>query len=216
MSTREPLLHVQGVAAPLLLDDVDTDQIIPSAYLKDMNADMAQGLLAYMRRTPEGQIKPDFVLERPAFKAAPILVVGRNFGCGSSREHAVWAIKAFGIRCVIGVALADFFRENCFSNGVLPISLDLPAWRELSGWAVAADGQETMRVDLASGVIEAGANQRWAFEIAAHARTLLMEGLDDVGLSLKHLAEIEAWEARTALERPFMQTCPAIASGPGR
>jgi 3-isopropylmalate/(R)-2-methylmalate dehydratase small subunit len=152
------------------------------------------------------------VLERPAFKAAPILVVGRNFGCGSSREHAVWAIKAFGIRCVIGVALADFFRENCFSNGVLPISLDLPAWRELSGWAVAADGEETMRVDLSCGVIQAGPH-RWTFEIAAHARTLLMEGLDDVGLTLKHLAEIEAWEARTALERPFMQTCPAIASG---
>ena len=215
MSTREPLLYVQGVAAPLLLDDVDTDQIIPSAYLKDMNADMAQGLLAYMRRTPEGQIKTDFVLERPAFKAAPSLVVGSNFGCGSSREHAVWAIKAFGIRCVIGVALADFFRENCFSNGVLPISLDWPAWREVSGWVVAADGQQTMRVDLASGVIEAGPH-RWTFDIAAHARTLLMEGLDDVGLSLKHLAEIEAWEARTALERPFMQVCPAIASGPGR
>ena len=216
MSTREPLLSVQGVAAPLLLDDVDTDQIIPSAYLKDMNADMAQGLLAYMRRTPEGQIKQDFVLERPAFKAAPILVVGSNFGCGSSREHAVWAIKAFGIRCVIGMALADFFRENCFSNGVLPISLDVADWRELSGWAVAADGQQTMRVDLASGVIEAGPQQRWTFEIAAHARTLLMEGLDDVGLTLKHLAEIEAWEARTALHRPFMQTCPAISPGPTR
>jgi 3-isopropylmalate/(R)-2-methylmalate dehydratase small subunit len=81
---------------------------------------------------------------------------------------------------------------------------------------VAADGQETLRVDLATGVIEAGANQRWTFEIAAHARTLLMEGLDDIGLSLKHLAEIEAWEARTALQRPFMQACPAITPGPTR
>ena len=124
---REPLIEVHGAAAPLLRDDVDTDQIIPSAYLKDMNADMAQGLLAYMRRTPDGQVNHDFVLERPAFKAAPILIVGSNFGCGSSREHAVWAIKAFGIRCVIGVAMADFFRENCVNNGVLPISLKLPA-----------------------------------------------------------------------------------------
>lgn len=211
MSTREPLLHVQGVAAPLLLDDVDTDQIIPSAYLKDMHADMALGLLAYMRRTPEGQIKQEFVLERPAFKAAPILVVGRNFGCGSSREHAVWAIKAFGIRCVIGVELADFFRENCFSNGVLPISLDMSAWREVSGWALAADGQETMRVDLNTCVIEASPEHRWTFDIAAHARTLLMEGLDDVGLTLKHLAEIQAWEARVALQRPFMQACSVLA-----
>lgn len=217
MTSREPLLQVHGVAAPFLMDDVDTDQIIPSSYLKDMNADMAQGLLAYMRRTPEGETKADFVLERPAFKAAPILVVGRNFGCGSSREHAVWAIRAFGIRCVIGVALADFFRENCFSNAVLPISLDEPAWGELSAWAVKADGQEAMHIDLAQGTIEAGAGGagarlRWTFEIPAHARTRLMEGLDDVGLTLKHRGAIEAWEARTGRELSFLQSCPAIVA----
>ena len=211
MTPLEPLLHVQGVAAPLLRDDVDTDQIIPSPYLKDMHADMAQGLLAYMRRTPEGVVNQDFVLERPVFKAAPILIVGRNFGCGSSREHAVWAIKAFGIRCIIGVAIADFFRENCYSNAVLPISLELPAWRELSEWAVAVDGQQTLHVDLARGSIDAGRGKRWHFEIPAHARTRLMEGLDDVGLTLKHLSAIEAWEARTVQDKPFMQSCPAIA-----
>jgi len=208
--TREPLIQVQGVAAPLLLDDVDTDQIIPSAYLKDMHADMAQGLLAYMRRTPDGQVKQDFVLERPVFKAAPILIVGRNFGCGSSREHAVWAIKAFGVRCIIGVAMADFFRENCVSNGVLPISLDLPAWREVSQWAVQVNGQAALRVDLFQGLIEADSHKTWHFEIAAHARTRLLEGLDDVGLTMKHLSVIEAWEARTARQRPFMQACSAI------
>jgi 3-isopropylmalate/(R)-2-methylmalate dehydratase small subunit len=177
-----------------------------------MNADMAQGLLAYMRRTPDGQVNHDFVLERPAFKAAPILIVGSNFGCGSSREHAVWAIKAFGIRCVIGVAMADFFRENCVNNGVLPISLELPAWSELSQWAVAADGQQALHVSLADGKIKTDAGQQWHFEIASHARTLLMEGLDDIGLSLKHMSAIEAWEARTARQRPFMQSCPAIST----
>lgn len=212
MTTREPLVQVHGVAAPLLLDDVDTDQIIPSSYLKDMNADMAQGLLAYMRRTPEGHVKQDFVLERPEFKTATILVVGRNFGCGSSREHAVWALRAFGIRCVIGVALADFFRENCFSNAVLPISLEEPAWRELADWAVEVDGRETLRVDLAQGTIETPALRSWRFEIPAHARTRLMEGLDEVGLTLKHREAIEAWEARAKRELPFLQACPAISA----
>lgn len=212
MSAREPLLQIEGVAAPFLLDDVDTDQIIPSSYLKDMNADMAQGLLAYMRRTPEGHVKPDFVLERPAFKTAPILVVGRNFGCGSSREHAVWAIRAFGIRCVIGVALADFFRENCFNNAVLPISLEEPVWRELSEWAVKVDGTQALCVDLPQCTIEAAGGKRWAFDIPAHARTRLMEGLDDVGLTLKHVSAIEAWEALAARELPFLQVCPAISA----
>ena len=211
-TAREPLVQVQGVAAPLLMDDVDTDQIIPSPYLKDMNADMAQGFLAYMRRTPEGEVKQDFVLERPAFKAAPILVVGRNFGCGSSREHAVWALRAFGIRCVIGVALADFFRENCINNAVLPISLHEAAWREVADWAVAADGDAPLRVDLAACVIDAGAGRSWRFEIADHARTRLMEGLDDVGLTLKHRDLIEAWESRAKREMPFLQSCPAISA----
>jgi 3-isopropylmalate/(R)-2-methylmalate dehydratase small subunit len=140
------------------------------------------------------------------------MIVGSNFGCGSSREHAVWAIKAFGIRCVIGVAMADFFRENCVNNGVLPISLELPAWSELSQWAVAADGQQALHVSLADGKIKTDAGQQWHFEIASHARTLLMEGLDDIGLSLKHMSAIEAWEARTARQRPFMQSCPAIST----
>jgi len=211
MTTREPLVQVEGVAAPFLMDDVDTDQIIPSSYLKDMNADMAQGFLAYMRRTPEGTVKADFVLERAPFKAAPILIVGRNFGCGSSREHAVWALRAFGIRCVIGVALADFFHENCINNAVLPISLDETDWRQVADWAVAADGQAPLQVDLAASTITAGAGQRWSFAIADHARTRLMEGLDDVGLTLKHLGAIEAWEARTRQAQPFLQSCPAIA-----
>lgn len=212
MTTREPLVQVEGVAAPLLLDDVDTDQIIPSSYLKDMQADMAQGFLAYMRRGPDGQVHQDFVLERPMFRAAPIMIVGRNFGCGSSREHAVWALRAFGIRCVIGVALAEFFHENCLNNAVLPISLDETTWGELSQWAREVDGQQALRVDLAERQIVAGAGLRWSFEIADHARTRLMEGLDDVGLTLKHREAIEAWESRTAQEMPFFQACPVIAA----
>ena len=115
---REPLLEVHGAAAPLLRDDVDTDQIIPSAYLKDMNADMAQGLLAYMRRTPDGQVNHDFVLERPAFKAAPILIVGSNFGCGSSRETAVWSLQEAGIRCVIAAQLQRHLPRQCVPERV--------------------------------------------------------------------------------------------------
>ena len=96
------------------------------------------------------------------------------------------------------------------NNGVLPISLELPAWKELSQWAVAAEGQQALHVDLARGVIKTDAGQQWPFEIASHSRTLLMEGLDDIGLSLKHMSAIEAWEARTARQRPFMQSCAAI------
>ncbi len=98
------------------------------------------------------------------------------------------------------------------NNGVLPISLELPAWNELSQWAVAAEGQQALHVDLAHGVIKTDAGQQWHFEIASHARTLLMEGLDDIGLTLKHMSAIEAWEERTARQRPFLQSCPAIST----
>ena len=122
---REPLIEVHGAAAPLLRDDVDTDQIIPSAYLKDMNADMAQGLLAYMRRTPDGQVNHDFVLERPAFKAAPILIVGSNFGCGSSREHAPIAMGSANCEVVVAESYARIFFRNCVATGeVYPVETE--------------------------------------------------------------------------------------------
>src|SRR6478735_4135774 len=137
----EPFRSVTGAAAPLPQDDVNTDQIIPSAWLKDLHADMAEGFLAYMRRTPDGRSRSDFVLERPQYAVAPILVTGRNFGCGSSREHAVWSMRAFGVRCVIGESPAEFFRENCLKNGVLPVTLEAHRMGQLWQAVERADGR---------------------------------------------------------------------------
>jgi 3-isopropylmalate/(R)-2-methylmalate dehydratase small subunit len=194
----KPFSTVTGAAAPLPLDDVDTDQIIPSAWLKSLDADLAQGCLAYMRRRPDGTRVEDFVLERPAFAAAPILVTGRNFGCGSSREHAVWALQAFGVRCVVGHRPAEFFVENALRNGLLALDLPLPALRELTAAAERADGAEPFTVDLRAGEISGPAGLRMAFAIDAGARIALLEGLDDIGLTLRHVDLIEASERRQA------------------
>ena len=201
----EPFRTVTGAAAPLLMEDVNTDQIIPSAYLKDMNADLESGFLAYMRRQPDGIRNLDFVLEKAQFSRAPILVVGGNFGCGSSREHAVWALRAFGVRCLIGIHTAESFRENCLKNGVLAIALDEARMTALVRQVTQADGHRAFTVDLESCEVRGPDNYRCQFEIAPHERTALLEGLDDIGLTLKHEEEIAAWEARIAKESPFMQ-----------
>jgi 3-isopropylmalate/(R)-2-methylmalate dehydratase small subunit len=201
----EPFRRITGPAAPLPADDINTDQIIPSVYLKDLHANMATGLLAYMRRRPDGTSNADFVLEKPQYRRAPILVVGNNFGCGSSREHAVWAMHAFGIRCVIGHSPAEFFRENCLKNGLLPVVLTPEQMTTLVQHVTRADGHEPFTVDLETCEIRGPEGYVCRFEIAPHERTALLEGLDDIGLTLKHIDAIEAWEARTARAHPFMQ-----------
>ena len=192
----KPFIRETGAAIPLPLDDVNTDQIIPSSYLKDLHADLGAGFLGYMRRRPDGTIVDDFVLEKPQFKGAPILIVGSNFGCGSSREHAVWAVQAFGIRCVIGHRLAEFFNDNCLKNGVLPIELAAAQVELLMAAALRDDGATPFTVDLQTCTISGPAGLHLAFEIAPHQRTALLEGLDDIGLTLRQLSDIEAWEAR--------------------
>lgn len=201
----QPFRSVTGAAAPLPLDDVNTDQIIPSAYLKDLQADMAEGFLAYMRRAPDGTRQAGFVLERPQFAGAPILVTGANFGCGSSREHAVWAMQAFGVRCVIGPSPAEFFRENCLKNGVLPVTLEAAAMQALWEAVRQADGAEPFTADLQACEIRGPQGFRLPFRMGAGERAALLEGLDDIGLTLKSLPAIEAWEARAAQARPFLQ-----------
>lgn len=201
----EAFRKVSGAAAALLVDDINTDQIIPSAYLKDLQADLGQGLLAYLRRTPEGQVNADFVLEKPQYQRAPILLVGRNFGCGSSREHAVWALRAFGIRCVIGPEPAEFFRENCLRNGVLPLALDAQAMQALTARVQEVDGHAPFTVDLEACEILGPGGYRCSFAIGAAEREALLEGLDDIGLTLRELDAITAWEARVARDKPFAQ-----------
>ena len=191
-----PFIKVTGAAIPLAMDDVNTDQIIPSAYLKDPHADLGAGFLSYMRRRPDGTRVADFVLERPQFQGAPILVVGTNFGFGSSREHAVWAMQAFGIRCVIGHRLAEFFSDNCLKNGVLPIELDAQTMERLMQAIQQSDGADAVTVDLEACEIILPKTGHIAFTIADHQRTALLEGLDDIGFTLQYIDRIEDWESR--------------------
>lgn len=201
----EPIRRVSGAAVPLLDDDVNTDQIIPAAWLKDLHPDLATGLFGYRRRRPDGTPNADFVLEQPQYAGAPILVAGANFGCGSSREHAVWALRAFGVRCVISPAPAEFFRDNCLRNGVLPVVLPPAEMADLAARVVAVDGSAPFTVDLEECTIAGPDGFRQSFVIAPHERIALLEGLDDIGVSLRHADEIRAWEQRTAATRPFLQ-----------
>ena len=202
-----PFRTVTGIAAPLMIDNVNTDQIIPSMYLRQMNADLGEGLFAYLRRRPDGTSNEDFVLERPQFRSTKILAVGENFGCGSSREHAAWAMAAFGIRCIVGGSHAEFFRENCLKNGILAIALPAAAMCDFAAAVTATNGTDAFTVDLdAQTIMGPGAQQTWSFSIAPFEKTMLIEGLDEIGLTSKHDNAIGAWEARMAEERPFLQT----------
>ena len=189
-----PFTEVSGAAIPMPMDDVNTDQIIPSKYLKDLNADLSEGFLAFQRRRMDGTVITDFVLERPQFKRAPILVVGANFGCGSSREHAVWAMQAYGIRCVIGHQLAEFFMDNCMKNGVLPIELDVETYQRVMQAVIQADGRTPIHVDLRRLQITVPGVGVVAFSIDPQHQRLLLEGLDEISMTLKHLDAIERWE----------------------
>ena len=192
-----PFNEVTGAAIPLPMDDVNTDQIIPSKYLKDLNADLSEGFLAFQRRRMDGTIISDFVLERPQFKRAPVLVVGANFGCGSSREHAVWAMQAYGIRCVIGHQLAEFFMDNCLKNGVLPIELDVQTHERVMQAVIQADGHTSIHVDLRRLQITIDGAGVVAFHIDAQQQRMLLEGLDEISMTLKHIDAIERWERAT-------------------
>jgi 3-isopropylmalate/(R)-2-methylmalate dehydratase small subunit len=182
-----------GIAAPLLRDNVDTDTIIPSREMTSTGkTGLANGLFAPWRyrdaasRLPD----PDFVLNQPAFAQAQILLAGSNFGCGSSREHAVWALAEWGIGCVIAVSFAPIFRNNCVRNGVLPVALSEPAIRAMAGRIIT--------IDLAAQ--RAGGH---AFAIDAEAKAMLLEGLDAIDLTLKHAGLVADWQKRDRLARPW-------------
>lgn len=203
----EPFTILTGIAAPLMIDDLNTDQLIPSEYLRQLHGNLADGFLAYMRRGPEGSSNPDFVLEKPRFKRAAILAVGENFGCGSSREHAAWALAAFGIRCVIGNSHAEYFRENCIKNGILAISVGRENMPDFAKAVSDIDGSLPFTVDLAAQtIVVPGAEHVWRFAIDAYEKTVLLEGLDEIGQTAKYRGDIAQWEARIARERPFLQT----------
>jgi 3-isopropylmalate dehydratase small subunit len=200
----QPFTALTGVAAPLLRDDINTDQITPIN--RDMNPDWAALLFAQARKRPDGTDDPDFPLNKPQFRRPSILVTGRNFGCGSSREGAVWAMLATGIRCIVAGSFADIYWENCLQNGLLPIELRGSDSEAFVARVVATNGAAPFTVDLKAQLISGPGGEAITFDIAAADRLRLLEGLDDIGLTLKHAQEIADWEERMRVARPWLQS----------
>ena len=191
----EPFRTLTGVAAPLRMINVDTDRIIPKQFLKTIRrTGLGAHLFNDLRYTPDGAEIADFVLNREPWRRARILIAGDNFGCGSSREHAPWALLDFGIRCVIAPSFADIFYNNCFKNGILPVSLPEAAVASLLEQAEAGDNAR-VTVDLENETVTAPDGERIAFEIDPFRRRCLLEGLDDIGLTLRKAAASDAFEA---------------------
>jgi 3-isopropylmalate/(R)-2-methylmalate dehydratase small subunit len=194
-----------AIAAPLLKDDVNTDQIAPLLHSRSLKEDYKAMLFHRARRREDGSHDPDFVLNKPQFRSAGILVTGSNFGAGSSRETAVWSMLANNIRVIVAKSFADIYRENCLQNGLLPIVLEPGVADAFAAWVIAVDGAAPFTVDLISQRIHGPGRADVSFEIAAADRTRLLEGLDDIGLTLKHMKEIVSWEQRTAAAQPWLQ-----------
>jgi len=195
---------ITGVAAPLPLINVDTDMIIPKQFLKTIKrSGLGVNLFDEMRYQDDGSENPDFVLNKPAYRKAEILVGGDNFGCGSSREHAPWAIKDFGIRCVIAPSFADIFFNNCFKNGILPIALPQEQIDVLMKDAEKGENAR-MTVDLEAQTVTTSDGEVFHFEVDAFKKHCLLEGLDDIALTLEKAPAIESFEARAAVERPWV------------
>lgn len=199
----EKFTRITAVAAPLRLVNVDTDMIIPARFLKTIRrTGLGAGLFAAMRYDAEGRERVDFVLNRPAFREAGILIAGENFGCGSSREHAPWALLDFGIRCVIAPSFADIFFNNCFKNGILPIRLPHDRVERLMALA-EREGDARFTVDLAARTITCPDGTTEPFEVDPFRRECLLNGWDDIGLTMRHAGAIDAFEARQKVERPW-------------
>ncbi|WP_213685388.1 3-isopropylmalate dehydratase small subunit [Roseicyclus sp.] len=193
-----------GIAAPLPLINVDTDMIIPKQFLKTIQrSGLGKNLFDEMRYTTDGAEIADFVLNKPAYRNAQILVGGDNFGCGSSREHAPWALLDFGIRCVIAPAFADIFYNNCFKNGILPIVLPQEIVDQLMEDAQNG-ANATLTVDLENQTITRPDGQTVAFEVDAFRKHCLLNGLDDIGLTMEKSAAIESFETKAAQDRPWV------------
>ena len=193
-----------GIAAPLPLINIDTDMIIPKQFLKTIKrSGLGKNLFDEMRFNSDGSENPDFVLNQPAYRETEILVAGDNFGCGSSREHAPWAIKDFGIKCVIAPSFADIFYNNCFKNGILPIAMPQEVVDVLMKDAEKG-ANARMTVDLEAQTVTTSDGEMFTFEIDPFRKRCLVEGLDDIGLSLEKSASIDTFEAQAGAARPWV------------
>ncbi len=197
--------RLDAKSAPLPLANIDTDQIIPKQFLKTVErAGLAKGLFYDLRFDEQGAEKPDFVLNRPEYKGAGVLIAGDNFGCGSSREHAPWALLDFGIRSVISTSFADIFYNNCFQNGLLPVVLKAGEVARLMD--EARGGNHVVSVDLETQTVTSPSGQVFTFEIDPQRKQKMLLGLDAIGETLGKAEAIDHYEMKRALAQPWLET----------
>jgi 3-isopropylmalate dehydratase small subunit len=207
-----PFEKVTGVAAAYLNDDVNTDEITPVH--RNLEPDFAALLFARRRRLADGSLDPSFPLNQPQFADTAVLVAGQNFGCGSSRESAVWAMLAVGIKVIVARSFSDIYRDNCLKNGLLPVVLAPGDQHRFEHDVIDADGRSPAVVDLVTQRITSPSGTEFAFGIDAAERTALLEGLDDIGVSLREEDSIRSFEIRLAAEHPWLIAIPPV-SEPG-
>ena len=196
--------RLDAKSAPLPLANIDTDQIIPKQFLKTVDRKgLAKGLFYDLRFDEEGKAKPEFVLNQPAYKGAGVLIAGDNFGCGSSREHAPWALMDFGIKAVISTSFADIFYNNCFQNGLLPVVLSAVEVQQLMD--EARGGNHVVSVDLETQTVTSPSGKVFAFQIDPQRKQKMLQGLDAIGETLSKAPTIDTYEARRALAQPWLE-----------
>ena len=201
----EAFTTLDALVAPMPLANVDTDQIIPKQFLKTVEREgLGRGLFFDFRFDEAGNEKPDFVLNRPDYKGAGVIVAGDNFGCGSSREHAPWALMDFGIRCVISTSFADIFFNNCFQNGLLPMVLTADEVQVLMD--EARGGNHRVTVDLAAQTVISPSGRVFGFDIDPVRKEKMLKGLDAIGETLQSAGDIDVYESRRALSQPWLET----------
>jgi 3-isopropylmalate/(R)-2-methylmalate dehydratase small subunit len=200
----EKFTTLEGVAAPMKMINIDTDMIIPKNYLKTIKrTGLGTGLFAEHRFRDDGSENPDFILNKPAYRKSRVIVAGDNFGCGSSREHAPWALLDYGIRCVISTSFGDIFYNNCFKNGVLPIRVSPEDLEKLFDDAERG-ANATLTIDLEKQEIRGPDGGAVKFEIDAHRKHCMLNGLDDIGLTMVKEGEIGTYEDKVKAARPWV------------
>ena len=205
----EPFTKLTGVAAPMPMQNIDTDKIIPARFLKTIKrSGLGVHLFDPLRFNKDGSEKPEFVLNQEPYRKAEIIVAFENFGCGSSREHAPWALLDFGIRCIIAPDFADIFYNNSFKNGILPVRLPRAICDQLVE-DTKMGGNARITVDLERQVVVRPSGEEIPFEIDAFRKNLLLNGLDDIGQTMQHVASIDSYEAKQKQARSWMPTITA-------
>ena len=200
----QPFTTLRAIAAPLPMVNVDTDKIIPAKWLKTIKrTGLGVALFETLRYRDDGSENPDFVLNREPYRRAQILITGENFGCGSSREHAPWALLDFGIRCVIAPSFADIFYNNCFNNGLLPVVVKPEELSVLMD--EAKGGNHMVSVDLETQTVVSPSGQVIRFDIDPVRKEKMLKGLDFIGETLMHRADIDVYESKRALDRPWLE-----------